>query len=112
MLCDLALRFPPFAADFLGRGHTLRRRFREETITDMLMGSLLAIGGRHILVDFPDEPATGADMQWDFVNEDSGAFYRLLIQAKMLSGESQRWQWLQYAHLLHKTAGALQAETL
>lgn len=44
MLCLLADEFPPFVARFLQRSYDLRRRFREETVTDLLMGSLITAG--------------------------------------------------------------------
>jgi hypothetical protein len=64
MLCYFSHQFPPFVANFLQRGRVLRRRFREESITDLLMGSLVALGGGRLVVEFPDEPKTGADMEW------------------------------------------------
>ena len=75
MLCSLAHLFPGFAADFLEGSYRLRRRFKEETITDMLMSALLASGGRRLIVEFPNEPRTGADMQWDFVDVGRGGFF-------------------------------------
>src|SRR5258707_418105 len=84
MLCHLASEFPQFVAEFLDRGRSLRRRFREETVTDLLMGSLITAGGRRVIMEFPDEPATGADMEWNFVNPDDGTFFRILLQAKQV----------------------------
>lgn len=40
------------------------------------MAALDAPGGRrNLIVEFPDEPVTGADMQWDFVNLDRRTFF-------------------------------------
>lgn len=114
MLCSFAHEFPPMVAAFLERDRKLRRHFREETITDLLMGSLAMMGGRRLIVEFPDEPKTGADMQWDFVNEKSNTYLSLLIQAKRLFGEGKFWRRHNYREILHTTGagGPLQAEVL
>ena len=114
MLCYFAHKFPPFVAAFLQRGRKLRRRFREETITDLMMGSLLSLGGTSVIVEFPDEPVTGADMQWDFVNRSARTFFRILIQAKQSYGDGRHWSRHCYRELLHKVghAGPLQAKLL
>jgi len=112
LLCALANRFPQFIADFFDHGRKLRRRFREETVTDLLMGGLISMGGRNVIVEFPDEPATGADMQWDFVHRGSNTFFRVMLQAKRLYGDGQRWRRHTYRELFHVSGGALQAVTL
>jgi hypothetical protein len=113
MLCEFAQRFPDFVADFLNRGRVLRRRFREESVTDLLMASLVAIGGNRVFVDFPNEPVTGADMEWNFVNEDDGSFYRLRIQAKKLYGTGKNWRRYSYTYLPDLSPSKrLQAEVL
>lgn len=114
MLCQLARTFPQFIENFLERGNPLRRRFREETVTDLLMGSLITAGGAGIIVEFPDEPKTGADMEWNFVDPDDGTFFRLLLQAKQSYGEGDVWTRHAYKELLHTSGGSstLQAVTL
>jgi hypothetical protein len=104
-LCQLAYQFPQFVEGFLERSRRLRRRFREETVTDLLMGSLITAGGRRIIVEFPDEPVTGADMEWNFANPDDGSFFRILLQAKQCYGEGGIWTRHGYKELLH-TAGS------
>jgi len=78
----------------------------------MLMSALLTAGGPNLIVEFPNEPVTGADMQWDFVNIDRGTFFRLFIQAKLLDGSGSNWQQYRYKQLLRKSGGKLQAITL
>jgi hypothetical protein len=114
VLCHFADRFPAFVAAFLQHGQKLRRRFREESVTDLMMGSLLSIGGAQIVVEFPDEPATGADMEWNFVNWSDKTFFRLLIQAKQLYGDGKVWTRHCYKELLHRAGPnrKLQAEVL
>jgi hypothetical protein len=66
MLCDLARSFPPKVAELLERDRGLKRNFREESVTDLLMASLIGLEPFGIRVDFPDEPTTGGDMDWIF----------------------------------------------
>ena len=101
MLCQIAHQFPTFVSHFLEQGKTLRRRFREETITDLLMGSLMTAGDNGIIVEFPNEPVTGADMEWNFVNQDDNTFFRILLQAKRAYGDGNVWKRHYYKELLH-----------
>ena len=87
MLCEFAHQFPLFVERFLDQGRALRRRFREETVTDLMMGGLITAGGGRLIVEFPDEPATGADMEWNFVDQRTSTFFRLMLQANT----SGRW---------------------
>lgn len=114
MLCSFAQQFPFFVETFLRHGGTLRRRFREETVTDLMMGSLMTAGGGRLVVEFPNEPVTGADMEWNFVDPDAGTFFRIMLQAKQAYGEGSVWTRHCYRGLLHTSgAGAKpQAEAL
>lgn len=114
MLCSLAHQFPPFVENFLEQGRRLRRRFREETVTDLLMGSLITVGSGRVLVEFPNEPLTGADMEWNFVNPSDSTFFRILLQAKQAYGEGKKWTRHGYRELLHTSGSGtkLQVETL
>lgn len=101
MLCQFAHLFPNAVETFLERGRGLKRRFREETVTDMMMGSLISVGGGRIAVDFPNEPVTGADMEWYFFNPDDGSLFRILLQAKRAYGEGNYWTRHSYKELFH-----------
>lgn len=103
MLCQLAHRFPPFVETFMERSRRLRRRFREETITDLLMYSLIVAGERRVIVEFPDEPITGADMEWNFINEHDESFFRIVLQAKQSFGNGGVWTRHCYRELLHSS---------
>jgi hypothetical protein len=83
MLCYFACEFPQFVAVFLHGSRGTGRSFREETITDIMMANLKLLGRDRVIVRFPNEPRTGADMEWNFVNRSDGSYYRLLIQAKL-----------------------------
>lgn len=114
MLCQLAKNFPPFVADLLERDKGLGRRFREETVTDLLMASLAALQQFGISVQFPDEPTTGADMDWVFVaprQVAGGKYFRLLLQAKRSQfAKTKKGGYWFYHHLDHDKGQ--QAQTL
>jgi len=112
MLCQFARQFPPLVADFLERGRQFKRRLREETVTDLMMVNLQNLGSDQIIVDFPDEPTTGADMEWNFVNRNNQTFYRLLLQAKCAYGNDALLSRHTYKYLSHRTAGRYQADIL
>lgn len=112
MLCSFASQFPPFVAGFLQQSRPLRRRFREETVTDLMMGCLLTSGLGRILVEFPNEPVTGADMEWNFVDVGKGTFFRILVQAKQAFGAGKKWRRHSYRELFHVSGGKLQLDTL
>jgi hypothetical protein len=112
MLCQFARQFPPLVAEFLERGRRFKRRLREETVTDLMMVNLQNLGSDQIIVDFPDEPTTGADMEWNFVNRSNHTFYRLLIQAKCAYGNDALLSRHTYKYLSHRTAGRYQADIL
>lgn len=114
MLCHMARNFPAFTENFLDRSATLQKSFREETITDMLMANIVALGGKNVVVDFPNELSTGADMEWNFVDRSDGSFVRLLIQAKRSYGKGKLWGRHSFRELYHRsgTPKALQAKVL
>jgi hypothetical protein len=114
MLCQFAQDFPKVAGTFLDRAATLGRSFREETLTDVLMGALVAFKPLGIEILFPNEQKTGADMEWLFVRADGSSYFRLLIQAKKLDGTGKVWTRRSYPEIFHRvhSTGALQSETL
>ncbi len=114
MLCEFSKRFPKQVEAILDRGQILKRSFREETITDLLMSNLITLGGKNVIVEFPDEPITGADMEWNFVNIDDSTFFQILIQAKRAYCMSTPWQNHYYKELFHKPASSkeYQASTI
>jgi hypothetical protein len=114
MLCRFARTFPVFVERFLEQSARLSRRFREETITDMFMGGLISISPPNVIVDYPNEARTGADMRWNFVNWDSGTFFSLFIQSKKLYPTGLNWKSHSYKQLFHRTgpSNIYQAEVL
>lgn len=114
MLCYFAQKFPSLVADFLQVSEELSRRFREESVTDMMMANLKMLGGAQVFVEFPDEPKTGADMEWVFFNKYERNIFRLLIQAKKIYGKKTSWRSHYYKELYHRVHGSqkLQADLL
>ncbi len=114
MLCSFARQFPTFVESFLQQGSRLSRRFREETVTDILMGGLISTGSQAIFVDYPNETTTGADMRWDFVNQHRDTIFSLFIQAKKLYDRASSWRDHGYNELFHLTGstGDFQAQVL
>lgn len=115
MLCHFSQLFPTYVELFLNRDRGLRRRFREETVTDLFMGGLLGLGSGSMIVNFPaDEARTGNDMEWWFVDMHSDNFWCVLVQAKKLSGIGRVWSRLGYPELKHTSGrgGPLQVNVL
>ncbi|WP_267347118.1 DUF6615 family protein [Sphingomonas sp. GM_Shp_2] len=82
MLCDFANAFPTFVGKFLDHEWGLRRRLREETITDMWVASLVALNGLGLHVDLADEMETGADLEIWFLSSKRDRGVGFVIQAK------------------------------
>lgn len=113
-LCQLSRNFSTQAAHLLEVSGHLSRRFREETFTDLLMGALLGASCSNILVEYPNEPKTGADMVWDFPDIKRNQFFRLLIQAKRIGGKGRYPSRYHYPEIYHRVRGTgrYQARTL
>jgi hypothetical protein len=116
MLCELAHSFPPRVAELLQRDRNLSRNFREESVTDLLMASMVGLESFGIRVDFPDEPTTGGDMEWVFaapLEVNGGRYLRVVLQAKRAQRvklkSSDYWF---YKHLDHGVPPGSQAQTL
>ncbi|YCI07035.1 hypothetical protein M1D34_31825 (plasmid) [Ensifer sp. D2-11] len=116
MLCELAHSLPPRIAELLERDRGLKRNFREETVTDLLMASLVGLEAFGIRVDFPDEPTTGGDMDWIFaapLEIHGGRYLRLILQAKRAHfAKLKVGGYWYYHHLDHGKPAGQQAQTL
>ena len=115
-LCELAHRFPSRVAKLLERDRRLTRNFREETVTDLLMASMIGLEDFGIAVDFPDEPTTGGDMEWIFaapMEVGGGRYLRFILQAKRAQYQKLKagGYWF-YQHLDHGSPKGSQARTL
>jgi hypothetical protein len=111
LLCEFSRRFPDFAANMLDREMGKKKRFREETITDLLMAGLIGFEPLGIRVDFPeDESKTGNDMDWEFVDQhaiDGRCYLKLHIQAKraiLSTGQKPYWYYRELDHSVPRGA--------
>jgi hypothetical protein len=114
MLCELAHNFPLRIAELLERDRGLTRNFREETVTDLLMASLVGLEAFGVRVQFPYEPTTGGDMDWIYaapLEISGGSYLRLILQAKRAQFAKLKagGYWF-YQHLDHESGQ--QAQTL
>lgn len=82
MLYGFSDAFPRFVGQFLDHEWGLRRRLREETVTDMWVASLVAMRGIGIQVDLADEMETGADLEIWFLSSTRDRGVGIVIQAK------------------------------
>lgn len=91
----------------LERSRPLRRRFRAETVTDLGMRGLITAGEWLIIVGFPDEPATGADMEWISANPNDGKILRILLPEPRSFGSALARDWPPDTAIRHarETAG-------
>jgi len=82
MLCNLARSLPRFVGDFLDKEAGLKRRFREETLTDLWVASLIPFRGSGVYADLSIESDTGADLELWFLSRDLRHGVGFAIQAK------------------------------
>jgi hypothetical protein len=120
-LCELANSMPVVIGALLDReARLIRGRFREETLTDLLVASLAAFAGPDLIIQYPDEPTSGGDVDLEFWHVEDGRRLLLLrLQAKRLNaavkgGKPVAIQHRAYEELLHQVAstGEYQFKTL
>lgn len=99
--CDLATRLPGLIAEFLDLEEHLKRRFREDSITDILVASLLSLPGDNVVVLTPPEAKTGGDFDLVLVEPVSGKAVQFRIQAKRLTPHKTNWMTGSYVELAH-----------
>ncbi|CAM3334952.1 MULTISPECIES: DUF6615 family protein [Thalassospira] len=114
MLCTFSRNFPKKVEGFLEKERKLSRRFREETVTDLLVGGILGVCGRNVIVDFSDEVNTGADLELVYYDIATNLHFRLVIQAKRSFGRGKYWKRHSVRELFHRTKGTkrLQSDVL
>ena len=106
--CDLAHKLPPLVGDFLDLETSLRRRFREESVSDIVVASLLCLAGPDVSVQVPvDESKTGNDFDLVVFDPPRRAAVQYRIQAKRLTPHAAKWRMGSYVELAHpKNTGA------
>ena len=110
--CELAERLPVMIADFLDIEQKLKRRFREDSVTDILVASLLSLPGNNVVVLAPPEAKTGGDFDLVVVDPISGDAVQFRIQAKRLTPHKHDWAIGSYAELAHPHNTGGQSQTL
>lgn len=110
--CDLAERLPLMIAEFLDIEQKLKRRFREDSVTDILVASLLSLPGNGVVVLTPPESMTGGDFDLVVVDPLSGDAVQFRIQAKRLTPHKHDWEIGSYAELAHPHNNGAQSQTL
>ena len=111
MLCDFAHAFPNFVAGMLEREAQLKRSFREETLTDMWVASLVALKKYGVHVDLAIESETGGDLEIWFISKRLDKALAFVIQAKRIHCRrssprpgacvTKSWETHSFAHLDH-----------
>lgn len=110
--CDLAERLPVMIAEFLDIEQKLKRRFREDSVTDILVASLLSLPGNGVVVLTPPESKTGGDFDLVVVDPLSGDAVQFRIQAKRLTPHKHDWEIGSYVELAHPHNSGAQSQTL
>lgn len=110
--CDLARRIPELIADFLELENKVGRRFREDSLTDIIVASMLQILGSNATVLTPNESVTGSDFDIMIVAPATGDAVQYRLQAKRLSPHNSQWDWGSYKELAHPHGSGAQASTL
>lgn len=99
-------------AEFLDLEQHLKRRFREDSITDILIASLLSLPGNNIVVLTPPEVKTGGDFDLIVIEPSSGDAVQFRIQAKRLTPHQDNWTTGSYSELAHPKNTGAQSRTL
>lgn len=110
--CDLAERLPAMIAEFLDIEQKLKRRFREDSVTDILVASLLSVPGNGVVVLTPPESKTGGDFDLIVVDPQSADAVQFRIQAKRLTPHKLDWEISSYAELAHPHNSGAQSQML
>jgi hypothetical protein len=103
---------PVMAADFLELETQIGRRFREDSVTDIVLASLLKIGGNNATVFTPPETKTGGDFDLLIFQPETTQGVQYRIQAKRLVANATDWLWSSYRELDHPHGSGKQASTL
>jgi hypothetical protein len=110
--CDLAERIPGMVSDFLDLENRIGRRFREDSVTDIIIASLLKIAGANATVLVPPETKTGGDFDILIIEPSTQEAVQYRLQAKRLSPHAKTWEWGSYRELDHPHGQGKQASTL
>lgn len=110
--CDFAMRMPSLVSDFLELENKIGRRFREDSVTDIIIASLLRIEEGNATVLVPPEVKTGGDFDILIIEPSTNDAIQYRIQAKRLHPHLQNWKWSSYRELDHPHGSGQQSSTL
>lgn len=99
-------------ADFLDLENQIGRRFREDSVTDILIASLLKIGVRDATVLVPPEVKTDGDFDIVLFEPETRDRVQYRIQAKRLLPNFVHWERSSYHELDHPHGSGRQTSTL
>lgn len=99
-------------AEFLDIEQHLQRRFREDSVTDILVASLLSLPGNDIVVLTPPEPKTGGDFDLVIAAPELAEAVQFRIQAKRLTPHKHDWKLGSYVELAHPHNSGAQSQAL
>ena len=104
---------PALIADFLDLETSLRRRFREESITDLLVASMLRLASPNLFVFVPqNEALTGNDFDIVIFDPASLEAVQYRLQAKRLKPHMTKWVIGSYPELAHPHGTGAQSLSL
>lgn len=110
--CELADQLPALLGDLIDLEVALGRRFREDSLTDLVIASFLQIGGLPVVVQTPNEKRTGSDFDLDLVDPATRTSIRYRIQAKRLGVPTASWRTRSYRELGHPNGTGAQMDVL
>lgn len=99
-------------ADFLDIEQNLKRRFREDSISDIIVASLMSLPGNNVVMLTPPEAKTGSDFGIVIVQPNSRKMIQFRIQAKRLNPHIYDWKIGSYTELAHPHNTGKQSHTL
>lgn len=111
--CDLGQRLPAFVGDFLDLETSLRRRFREDSVTDLIIAAMLRLADPNLFVFVPEnEAVTGNDFDIIIFDPLAREAIQYRIQAKRLKPHPTNWMISSYAELAHPNGTGAQSISL
>lgn len=110
--CELADKLPAMIGDFLDLDWALGRRFREDSLTDIIIASFLKLASSEVAIQTPNEWKTGSDFDLLIADLDASTVIQYRIQAKRLYSHVSKWALGSYRELAHPKNSGKQAAKL
>jgi hypothetical protein len=101
--CELSDEMPKRVAEFIEIDKDLKRRFREDSMTDVLLASFLKLPPDQVRLDTPREAITGSDFDLFVTQRANTDMTHYRIQAKRLC-DQPHWTRGYYKSLAHRLA--------